>query len=148
MRQAPSNIFDGMTKADIQREKKEFALASSIVDLLTKSYPGFAWSSNVMSVQGVILIRECTLMDEKTPFILRIPEIDHSEQFFSRSVVKAGGEILERFFLTRDPIDAFRANDQKNMLVRNFKDKPIFDAQGISNVIARDSFTVQSQGKG
>ena len=132
----------GMTKSEWQREKAEFSLASSIVDILTFNYPGFAWTANVKTEQGVILLSECTLMDSTIPFIIRICEVDHSEKAYRKAIVKAGGEILERYFLPREAINKFQAAERKQLLPRDFRGNVLFDAHGVPNCIGKNAATI------
>lgn len=118
-------------------EREEFFLASHVVDILTKSYPGFAWSANVKTKQGVILICEPTFMDQKIPYIIHINSVVHSEKVLRKIVVDAGGEILERFFLPREAMPVSMVCDKKAGLKRDFVGLAHFDAQGITNSIGK-----------
>ena len=118
-------------------EKKEFAFSSGVVDFLTQTYPGFAWSANTIIKQGVILILEPTFMEQKVPYVLHLSEVIHSHKALQRKLVKVGGEILERYCLPREAINKFQAHDKIQLLPRDFKGKVPFDAQGVPNFIGK-----------
>lgn len=120
-----------------KEEQKEFAFSSGIVDFLSHTYPGYAWSANTILKQGVVLILEPTFMDQKIPFVLHLAEIIHSHKALQRKLVQVGGEILERYCLPREAITTFQANDKIKLLPRDFAGKVPFDAQGVPNFIGK-----------
>lgn len=119
------------------QQKAEFELASSIVHLLSASYPGFAWSVCVDSNNGIAKIFEPSFMDSTVPYVLRLQEVLYCEKEMRRRVVKVGGEILERFFLPRTAMTVERAQEKVIMLPKNLQGVAKFDKQGIPNWIGQ-----------
>jgi hypothetical protein len=117
------------------QEQGEFSLASSVVDILTRTYPGFAWTAAVDAPNGIIKIVEPSFMDNTVPYVIRLIEVNHSEKALRKKLVDAGGEILERFYLPREAINHFQANDKIQLMPRDYTGKASFDQQGIKNWI-------------
>ena len=76
----------------------EQALAKRVGDALNRWYPGYLWGVNVE--QGLVLVHNLTLSGN-WGFVLKEENISASLQ----EVMRAGGEILERYFLPRREID-------------------------------------------
>lgn len=119
------------------QERQEFMFSSSVVDFLTHTYPGFAWTANTIMKQGVILILEPTFMDQKIPYVLHLSEVIHSYKALQKKLVKVGGEILERYCLPREAINKFQAHDKIIQLPRDFAGRASFDSQGVKNFIGK-----------
>lgn len=75
----------------------EMVLAKSMADTLHKHYPGHMWGVNVEG--GVANVRNLSLSGE-FGFRVRLPEIYSASQF-DKQIMRAGGEILERFRVSR-----------------------------------------------
>jgi len=77
----------------------ELAMCRMIVRVLNEHYPGHPWSVEVMADQGVAKISIPELLGQNWGYIL------HLDTMMPRDVVKAGGEILERFKIPRAAVD-------------------------------------------
>lgn len=91
----------------------DLIMAKNMADSLNKHYPGHLWAVNVNGEQGMAYIRNLALSGEYG-YQLRIVA-NYSVSEFLKRVVNAGGEILERFRLTRggadrDEIDSLPVN--------------------------------------
>lgn len=81
-----------------ERVPAELALCKRIGDLLSKHYAGHPWMVNVDAKQGIAQISIPVLLGNWS-YILHMDKID------DQVIVKAGGEILERFKIPRTTID-------------------------------------------
>jgi len=94
-----------------QRAALELALAKDIAETLHKEYPGHAWGVNV--TKGIIDIRDLSVSGTMgyTLHVLRLGSD------WKRKVILAGGEILERFRVSRGQLNI----DNVLSMERNFK---------------------------
>lgn len=75
-------------------EKQEMTVASQVGELLHVAYPGYVWRVTVL--QGVVTVHNAMLSGQ-WGFLLKIASLDPE----GKVVVRAGGELLERYNLTR-----------------------------------------------
>jgi hypothetical protein len=76
-----------------QIQVNEFFLAKNAAELLHKHYPGHLWA---VTVDGCFLDVRNLYLDGKWGFRLSIPAIYSSSELDKR-VMRAGGELLERY---------------------------------------------------
>lgn len=94
-------------------------LAWRVTELLMKQYPGHPWACHVGS--GVITVRNMLLSGE-FGYYIHLNRI-HTDDDFNRKVTRAGGEILERFKLSRGEL----AEQEVMNMKRDFARRPVFD---------------------
>ena len=94
----------------------DHALAKRVHDVLDKKYPGHLWATNVN--QGVIFVKNLALSGNYG-FILKQEDLDNGY----RAIIKAGGEILERFNVSRGRLK----DDEMLNLNRDFALRPVGD---------------------
>jgi len=78
---------------------KDYDEAKKIAELLHKHYPGHLWGVTVESENGIATVRNLYLSGN-WGFILKLKDIQSYPQLKKR-VIWAGGELLERFNLSR-----------------------------------------------
>lgn len=76
-------------------QAKDLVLARRYSDILTKHYPNHSWGVNVNSSQGMINITNFNFSG-KFGYRIRMSEL-HTHEDEVRVMIRAGGEILERF---------------------------------------------------
>lgn len=81
----------------------DLVLAKSMADTLHKHYPGHFWAVHVDSWSGLATVRNMMLSGD-WGFILKLGRIYSATQF-DKAVVNAGGELLERYRVSRGRID-------------------------------------------
>lgn len=91
--------IDGSTR----KLPAELAICKRIGELLGKHYPGHPFMVEVNFVQGLAHISIPVLLGNWA-YLLKLDNIANHADFTS-AVVKAGGEILERFGIPRSTID-------------------------------------------
>lgn len=96
---------------DLQCRASTVILVKQCADLLERHYPGWLWAVQPDERGGVINIRSLRLSG-LWGYILHTKNIQHDPQL--KLVLKAGGEILERFGQKRGPYDYQRWQAQKN----------------------------------
>ena len=79
----------------------EFYLAKHAAELLHRHYPGYLWTVNVN--QGVLDVRNLNL-DGQWGFTIKHVQ-SYSASDLDKKVMRAGGEILERYRQRRGTID-------------------------------------------
>jgi hypothetical protein len=77
----------------------DHAVAKEMADALLAHYPGHLWAVSADSSTGMCDIRNLLLSGE-WGYRLKLPKI-YSASAFRADVIRAGGEILERFRLAR-----------------------------------------------
>lgn len=78
-------------------------MAKTMADALDTNYPGHLWAVSADSQTGLCIIRDL-LVSGEWGYVLKIPAI-YSASAFRADVIRAGGEILERYRLTRGKFD-------------------------------------------
>lgn len=98
----------------------ELVLAKDMAEVLHAHYPGHMWGVSVSEKTGMADIRNLYLSGN---WGYRLKLADHySASEWKKDVIRAGGEILERFKVSRG-----RASDAMNTLPVDFAGRPIFD---------------------
>jgi hypothetical protein len=77
--------------------------AKTMADALDNHYPGHLWAVSADSSTGLCTIRDL-LLSGQMGCVLKIPAI-YSASSFQADVIRAGGEILERYRLSRGRLD-------------------------------------------
>lgn len=82
----------------IQEQLANESIAKNVAEVLDKHYPGHAWAVNADVMQGIVKVHNLNLSGE-WGFILKMDALlnDPTE----RPIVNAGGELLERFNISR-----------------------------------------------
>lgn len=76
----------------------DFDMAKRVGDMLNKHYPGYMWAVNVSRETGMITVQNFTLSGE-WGFYLHYTKVLEDPDL--KIVMRAGGEILERYKLSR-----------------------------------------------
>ena len=97
----------------------EMTMAREMADILHTTYPGYMWAVNVD--RGLANVRNL-MLSGNWGFVLKIPAI-YSASEFRKEVIRAGGEILERYRLKRGQFDW----DKYNELRKDVAGNPIAD---------------------
>lgn len=84
------------TPDHIEEHASAVLLAKDIADNLEKQYSGWLWALGVDAQGGVVSIRSLRLSME-WGVMLKLDEIQHDPKVRQREVMRAAGEILERF---------------------------------------------------
>jgi hypothetical protein len=75
----------------------DLTLAKNMADLLHRHYPGHLWA--VTCEEGVATVRNLYLSGN-WGFVIKVGDV-YSMSDFDRKIVRAGGELLERFKMSR-----------------------------------------------
>lgn len=94
-----SQLLTGLDDSIINTGANDMVLAKEIADTLHRHYPGHLWAVNVDGPNGIANIRDL-LLSGQMGYVLKLGNM-FSASDFGRDVVRAGGEILERFRLGR-----------------------------------------------
>ena len=79
-------------------------LCAAIFSVLFGSYPGHFWEVKADAAQGIAIIRIPILMGSTLGYTLHLDKIT-SPNDLKRAVIRAGGEILERWRIPRGGLD-------------------------------------------
>lgn len=93
----------------------EMTTAKDMADILHTAYPGHLWAVNVE--RGVADVRNLALSG-RWGFRLVLPAV-YSASEFKRDVIRAGGEILERYKLRRGRMDWDKYDELKTDVAGN-----------------------------
>lgn len=94
-----SQILTGLDDSAIDTSANDMLLAKEVADTLHRHYPGHLWAVSAEGRTGLVTIRNLMLSGQ-WGYILKIPLIFSASEFAAK-VVRAGGEILERYQLSR-----------------------------------------------
>jgi hypothetical protein len=108
---------------DTERTAADMALAKQVAEGLLKHYPGYLWAVNVRD--GVISVKNLNLSGT-WGFIIKLGTV-FSYTDLEKRVRTAGGEILERYRVSRERMSAERANDKLVVMPTNFAGQMPFD---------------------
>lgn len=75
----------------------DYVMAKTMADTLHKHYPGHLWA--VTCERGLATVRNLALSGD-WGFVLKVGDI-YSGSSFDKDVIRAGGEILERYRVSR-----------------------------------------------
>lgn len=81
----------------------DFDTAKNMAEWLNEQYPGHLWAVNVKGEQGIATVHNLMLSGQ-WGFILKLDK-NYSASDFRRRVIKAGGELLERYNVRRGVVD-------------------------------------------
>ena len=84
----------------------DHVLAKNVAEVLDKKYPGWLWAVNVMD--GVVTVKSM-LLSGNWGFVLHADKIDNDY----KNVMRAGGEILERYNQNRGKFNQTNYSDLK-----------------------------------
>jgi hypothetical protein len=87
--------MEGLLTDAPQIGANDLLMAKNMADLLHRHYPGHLWGVHVDGKQGIATIRNMALSGNMG-YLLHLPAIYSASEFDAR-VVRAGGEILERY---------------------------------------------------
>lgn len=91
--------MQGLVTDAPQLAANDFVMAREIAETLHKHYPGHLWAVTCQGDQGIATIRNLSLSGN-WGFILHLPKIYSASEFGVR-VVRGGGELLERYRVSR-----------------------------------------------
>jgi hypothetical protein len=98
----------------------ELTLAKQMADALHRTYPGHLWAVDVNERAGMANIRNLYLSGN-WGFRLKVAQTAHfSASDFERRVILAGGELLERYRVSRARMSPGRLVDAIDQLPVNF----------------------------
>lgn len=117
-----SNLLIGNDYAS-QQDALDMALAKDYADALNTAYPGHLWAINVQGAQGIATIHNL-MLSGKYGYMLHLNK-RYSASEARKAVVMAGGEILERFKVSRGRMD----EGKMNAMPVDFAGNPIGDLQ-------------------
>lgn len=86
-------------EAAMHRHANDINMAKTLSEALQRAYPGHLWAINVEGRTGIITIRDLYLSGQ-WGYVLKIADV-YSISSLERDAVHAGGEILERFCMSR-----------------------------------------------
>lgn len=95
--------------------------ARTLGEALHRHYPGYLWAVNVESRTGLIQIRNMHLAGN-WGYVLKMGAV-YSISSLEKDVIRAGGEILERFRLSRAQFQA----EQYSEAAVDFSGRLLFD---------------------
>jgi len=91
-------------------------LAKNVAETLNKHYPGHLWGVNVNEAGGIVTVYNLSLSGN-WGFVLHIKDLAIADDM--KKVMRAGGEILERYRLRRGAQVEGALHDIKTDLVGN-----------------------------
>lgn len=104
-----SNILIFENKAKAERHANDVLMAKTASEDLCRAYPGWMWGVHVDGEAGLCDIKNFNLSGN-WGYRLKLSDI-YSASSFQADVIRAGGEILERFHQARGKFDAQRWSD-------------------------------------
>jgi len=93
----------------------DMVLAKNMAELLHKHYPGHLWA--VTCENGLATVRNMYLSGQ-WGFVLKIGQ-QYSISAFDKAIVRAGGELLERYRLSRGAFSDAQYHDIKTDIAGN-----------------------------
>lgn len=101
----------------------EVRLCKEIYRVLSAHYPGHPWAIEVHAEQGFVFITIPPLLGANWGYVLPFGPLDGDT--FRASVIRAGGDLLERFEIPRSTIDMARyiELEAKHPLLGQFRAK-------------------------
>lgn len=85
-------------------DANDFVMSKNMAEALHLKYPGHLWAVTCEGSKGIATIRNL-MLSGNYGVILKLPAI-YSGSSFEKDVIRAGGEILERYRLNRGRVDA------------------------------------------
>lgn len=97
-----SRLLNGLDDTAITTAT-DHIMAKNMADALDSHYPGHLWAVSADSKTGLCTIRDL-LLSGQMGCVLKIPAI-YSASAFQADVIRSGGEILERYRVSRGRFD-------------------------------------------
>lgn len=125
---------------ELQCKASTVILVKNIADYLERHYPGWLWAVRPNEHGGVVTIYSLRLSG-KWGYLLHLKTVQQDPRM--DCVIRAGGEVLERFKMRRGPYDyqrwqaaqrtingmvAFDISDKSNAVQRSQRDRTLTDA--------------------
>lgn len=88
---------------DEKIDPRDMMVAKHVFEVLDKHYPGHAWMAHADGKQGVIIVRN-KMLSSHWGYVIKVHDVISATDLDDK-VMRAGGEILERFALTRGKFD-------------------------------------------
>ncbi|ROH87997.1 hypothetical protein ED236_00445 [Pseudomethylobacillus aquaticus] len=101
----------------------DFSLAKRLSERLTAIYPGYAWGVHVSTEHGMVSVRNWSLSGE-WGYMIHLSQVQ--EDVGDRLVIRAAGEVLERFNVSRRRLD----DTQLDSLPTDFAGRHVPDTAG------------------
>jgi hypothetical protein len=98
-----SQILTGLDDSAIDTNANDMIMAKEIADALNAHYPKHLWAVNVDGKNGVATIKNL-LLSGQWGYLLKLTNM-FSASDFRKDVLRAGGEILERYRVNRGRLD-------------------------------------------
>jgi hypothetical protein len=103
-----ATLFD--LDPDSSRNANDFIMARNLAEALHRHYPNHLWGVNVEGRTGIISIKNLYLSGN-WGYVLKMGAV-YSISSLERDAVRAGGEILERFRMSRAQFQAQQYADK------------------------------------
>lgn len=114
--------FDPLTDQPGARRDAELNLARQMMEILQREFPGYPWGCRADSRGGILGITIPGLTGPTAQFVVHIDAVQNEDDL-KRWMKRAGGELLERFRLSRSGFNLLQFQDAKKLQVRSHKDK-------------------------
>lgn len=112
---------------DASKKIMEIALAKRAGDYLCAKYPGFAWMVTVTG--GVLAVRNVSLSGTWGFIVKHVDSFSATD--LDKQLMRAGGEILERYRITRTALTGEQAADRVMAVTPNFAGNLAFSAEDL-----------------
>jgi hypothetical protein len=116
-----SKLLVGLDDSAMTTCANDMIMAKEIADTLNTHYPGHLWAVSVDGSNGVANIHDL-MLNGQWGYVLKLVNI-FSASDFKKDVIRAGGEILERFRMSRGAFN----ESQYNQLATTFAGDFVFD---------------------
>lgn len=93
------NAYEG-TGEDPALERRETELAGKLARVLTQHYPGYTWGVYVTIPGGICGVKLATQMQTTLAHVIHLDSVSSYPEM-CKEMRKVGGELLERFRLSR-----------------------------------------------
>ncbi|MGZ8317489.1 MAG: hypothetical protein ACXWVD_00160 [Telluria sp.] len=113
-----SRILTGLDDHAASTCANDMIIAKEIGDTLHNHYPGHLWAVEVDGPNGVANIRDL-MLSGRMGYVLRLVDI-YSASEFKKNVIRAGGELLERYRLNRGAFDEAQYSGLKTNFAGDF----------------------------
>lgn len=110
------DLTDGATQ-----ELSDLSTSRQVSERLNASFPGYLWAVHCQWRQGILIVRNLSV-SAKYGFVIKLLPIASASELEALAV-KAGGEILERFRLSRRRFDG----DEYDSMAMDFAGMAIGD---------------------
>jgi hypothetical protein len=114
-----------VTKDEIKHQIWQAQIETAVGQKLAQAYTGYQWQIDCSIIGGVVTIKNLNLSGDYG-FVLHLRDLEHDTDL--KSVILAGGELLERCNLPR----TFRPEDYTELVETDLRDNVIGDTHGAS----------------